>query len=297
MFTDARVLIYTMEALGNFHIKRSIKSGAEHIFAFHGPYSTTMVHVKEAFDYYDTIFCIGSYQKEEIRKREQLYSLRSKNLVEIGYPYLDELASEYSRENSIVENNTVLIAPSWHEGNIFETCMIPIVKNLLKAGFKVIARPHDELLKRKPKIIYGIRDYFKSEQSFSVDLDLRNNNSVCSADILITDWSGISFEWALVRERPVLYINTKTKIKNSDYMELGITPIEIQTRNILGKSLDIECLDKIGECAKDLLRNRELYAEEIVKFREKNFYNWKNSAQAGGQYILAALDKDVKLDK
>ncbi len=52
-------------------------------------------------------------------------------------------------------NNTVLIAPSWHEGNIFEVCMTELVKTLLKDGYQVIVRPHDELVKRNKNLIIG----------------------------------------------------------------------------------------------------------------------------------------------
>ncbi|MDR1365939.1 MAG: CDP-glycerol glycerophosphotransferase family protein [Holosporales bacterium] len=276
-----------MEALHNYHIKRSIKPGVEHIFTFHGSYSTFMVHVKEAFDYYDTISCVGGYQKNEIKVREQMYSLRPKNIVEVGYPYFDTLASKYAEEKA--EDNTVLIAPSWHDGNIFETCIISVVENLIKSGFKVIARPHDEFLKRNPKAVYKVGGYFKGRSHFLLDLDMRSSDSINRSALLITDWSGISFEWSLVKERPALYVNTPPKIKNKDYAELGIVPVEIQTRNIIGKSIDIEHLDKIGECARNLLINKAKYIEAIRKFRKQNFYNWGSAAKVGGEYILSAL--------
>ncbi|MDR0662085.1 MAG: hypothetical protein LBF76_01715, partial [Holosporales bacterium] len=87
---DARALIYTLDDLNQFLIKRSTNPKTEHIFTFHAVSSTTMVHRKGAFDFYDTIFCIGAYQQEEIRAREVKYSLPAKNLVAVGYPYLDD---------------------------------------------------------------------------------------------------------------------------------------------------------------------------------------------------------------
>ncbi|MDR2417200.1 MAG: hypothetical protein LBD15_03500, partial [Holosporales bacterium] len=211
--TDARALVYTMDDLHQFAVKRSSNKNVEHIYAMHAMNSTTMSHRDGAFDYYDSVFCVGPYQKEEILLREQKYSLSHKKLVEVGYPYLDDIMKQ-KIINHPTNSNTVLVAPSWHEGNIFETCIIPLVQSLLMSGFKVIARPHDEMLKQRPELVSSISKRFENEKLFVFETNLGNVESVQSASLLIADWGGIVFEWAFTKECPVMLINTNMKIQN-----------------------------------------------------------------------------------
>ena len=46
---------------------------------------------KSALDQFDSIFCVGKYQVQELRATEELYNLNKKNLVECGYGLLDKL--------------------------------------------------------------------------------------------------------------------------------------------------------------------------------------------------------------
>ena len=81
----AKVLITTMPDLENYWIKRSVVFPVHYIYAFHSINSTHMEFRKGAFDHFDTIFCVGPHQIQELRATEKLYNLKQKNLVECGY--------------------------------------------------------------------------------------------------------------------------------------------------------------------------------------------------------------------
>ena len=87
----AKMLIMTMPDLGSYHIKRSKEFPVHYIYTFHSMNSTHMEFQKDAFDEFDSIFCVGPYQVQELRATEQLYNLKRKNLVECGYGLLDKL--------------------------------------------------------------------------------------------------------------------------------------------------------------------------------------------------------------
>ena len=80
----AKVVIMTMPDLENHWIKRSIVFPVNYIYLFHSMNSTHMVYQKDAFDHFDTIFCVGQYQIQEIRATEQLYNLKQKNWLDVG---------------------------------------------------------------------------------------------------------------------------------------------------------------------------------------------------------------------
>jgi YidC/Oxa1 family membrane protein insertase len=64
--------------------------------------STHLVYQKKAFDHFDTIFCVGNYQIEEIRNTENFYNLKPKNLVKFGYNHLDNLIKKYSKKENFL---------------------------------------------------------------------------------------------------------------------------------------------------------------------------------------------------
>ena len=155
----------TMPDLETFHIKRSKVYPVHYVYIFHAMLSTHLVYQKGAFDHYDTIFCVGNYQIEEIRSAEKIYNLKPKRLVQFGYNHLDNLIEKYSnKENSSFnEKNSVqvLIAPGWGKNGIFETIVEEIIDILLKTRFKVILRPHPMTQKKsKQKISYLGRNFY-----------------------------------------------------------------------------------------------------------------------------------------
>ena len=122
----AKMLIMTMPDLGSYHIKRSKEFPVHYIYTFHSMNSTHMEFQKGAFDEFDSIFCVGPYQVQELRATEQLYNLKRKNLVECGYGLLDKLIklrSSFPEKKKLLKNNkkNILIAPSWGKKNLLES--------------------------------------------------------------------------------------------------------------------------------------------------------------------------------
>ena len=81
----AEVLVMTMPDLGIYQIKRSRVYPVHYVYVFHSINSTHRNYRKSAFDHFDSIFCVGRHQIEEIRATESVYNLNPKNLVEHGY--------------------------------------------------------------------------------------------------------------------------------------------------------------------------------------------------------------------
>ena len=125
----------TMPDLELFHIKRSKIFPVHYVYVFHAMVSTHLVYRKSAFDNFDTIFCVGDYQIQEIRNSEKIYNLKPKNLVRCGYNHLDNLLEENLQNISKSKDNAkqfnILFAPSWSEDGLFETKAENIIEILL----------------------------------------------------------------------------------------------------------------------------------------------------------------------
>ena len=98
-FLNAKVIVLTMPDLNQFHIRRSIHD-TDHVYVFHSMMSTHMIYRLGAFDHYDTIFCVGPYHLEEIRRTEDVYDLQPKRLLEVGYYRVEKIYRDHQRHLS-----------------------------------------------------------------------------------------------------------------------------------------------------------------------------------------------------
>ena len=115
------------------------------------------------------------------------------------------------------------------------------------------------------------------------------------SDLLITDWSSISFEYAFSTLKPVLFIDTPMKILNPDYQELETVPIDIELRNKLGISLAPEAVGSEMTVVVDKLLNTEQFSKESIrKLKEEYSYNIGTSGKVGAQYIIGQLVKNAE---
>ncbi|MBO4311295.1 MAG: CDP-glycerol glycerophosphotransferase family protein, partial [Lachnospiraceae bacterium] len=247
---------------------------------------------KGALDHYDTIFLPNKTQKEEILECEEKYNLNKKNLVECGYFILDDMIEAYENKkisSASKDKKTILIAPSWQEDNIVDNCLDELLDILCNSDYHIIIRPHPQHVRHKRDMLEKLKIKHENNPNVEVQLDFSPTDTVWKADILITDWSDISMEYAFCTNKPVLFINTPMKIQNPDYKEIDIVPINIKIRDSLGQSVDLDNLDKVLEIIDNLINKSDYYAETIDEFKKEQVYNIGHSAEVGGRYIIERL--------
>ena len=288
----------TTPDLNKYHIKRSSDPTVHYTYVFHSMVSTHMMYLKEAFDYYDSIMCVGPYQKNEIRKNEELNKLNNKMLVECGYYRLERIYrkfKEYKQDNT--KDTTVLIAPSWGNKNILESCGEELVNILLDKGCKVIIRPHPETVKRNHELINNLNEKYKNNISFTLETTVESDDSLIKADVLICDCSGVALEYAFGTERPVLFIDVPYKIRNEEYNKYGIEPFELGIRDKIGVIVKSEGLENITTVIENLKADKDKYKEKITTLRETNIYNFNNSSKIAVKHINNLLKEKRTIER
>ncbi len=299
MRMDADVVVMTMSDLDNYHYKRShVRKDIRYIYMFHYPLSTHMVLHTGALDHYDEILCVGDFQIPEIRKSEELGHLPAKQLKVCGYCQLDSLYKAFEQmEKKPHARPRVLIAPSWQEGNILDSCLDALLKSLLGKGWDVRVRPHPEYMKRYRPRMDAIMERWKGYAGNDLDFetDFTSNESIYASDIVITDWSGTATEFSFVTLRPCVFINTPPKINNPDYVKLGIEPQEMQLRQSIGISADPGDVDQVGIQIAELLASSRDWTERIRAIRDRLIANFPNSAPVSAKAILKAVIEQQNL--
>ena len=286
-YLNCQLLITSLTELGNYTFQLSRYKSVKYLYVFHAIVSTTMMYKKHAFDNYNAILCVGPHHNKEIIEFEKKYSLKHKKLINYGYPLLDDLIEDYKKHK--IENNKpiILIAPSWHNDNILNTCIDDIVNNISN-NYTIIIRPHPEYIKRYNKKFNEIQKRILRENIF-FDIDMLSSSSLYNSDILITDWSGISFEYAFASLNPVIFINTPKKVHNEEYDLYENIPIEVTLREQLGVNLNYDEIKGIEQDINDFLKNHAKYNEKIKQLRKEYIYD-KSFNSNGIAYIKEILN-------
>jgi len=294
----ADVLVLTMMDLDNLQLKKSINP-VHYIYLFHSLGSTHMVDHANSYDAYDSLFCVGPHHVAELRKRESMQGMQARNLFEYGHPRLENLlivAKSFqlgaTQEDSAAWTApVVLIAPTWGEQSIFNTCGDELTGLLLDAGFHVIVRPHYQTIQMTPEVVDKIKAKYGDRDNFEYQDRMGESDTLFRSDILISDWSAMAIEYALGLEKPVLFVDLPRRIRNPDWQVLGIEPQEASFRQLAGDIVSPEHLDEAPDKITRLLENQQDFRQTMEKLRSQMVFNIGSSIELGAREIARLADE------
>ena len=285
----AKILIMDMPDLETYHIKRSKVFPVHYIYIFHSMFSIHSYLRKGALDHFDTIFCVGEHHEKEIREVERIYNLKQKNLLKYGFGRLDTLLDEKKQigENNF-EKNLIIMTPTYGKDNFLKICGIKMIEILLESNFKVLLRPHFKIFQETPDLIDKIKIKFQNHKNFRLEEGVISKEDFHSSKCLISDWSGISMEYAFVFERPVIYIDVPQKIMNDEMEKISIIPLEVSIREKIGYVINPKKLNDIPKILTEV--DDKSRTEEIRQIRSETVFNIGTSAKVGSEYIIKILN-------
>jgi CDP-glycerol glycerophosphotransferase (TagB/SpsB family) len=294
----ADVVVLTMMDLDNLQLKKSINP-VHYIYLFHSLGSTHMVDHANSYDAYDSLFCVGPHHVAELRKRESMQGMQARNLFEYGHPRLENLlvvAKSFqlgsTRADSVAWTApVVLIAPTWGEQSIFNTCGDELIGLLLDAGYHVIVRPHYQTIQMTPEVVDKIKVKYGDHDNFEYQDRMGESDTLFRSDILISDWSAMAIEYALGLEKPVLFVDLPRRIRNPDWQALGIEPQEASFRGLAGDIVSPEQLDEAPDKIARLLENQQDFRQTMEKLRSQMVFNIGSSIELGAREIARLADE------
>lgn len=294
MKMDADVVVMSTPDLEKYQIKRSlVRKDIEYIYLPHGVNSANTSLRTGALDYFDTIFVSGPTSLREIREIEKLHGTKEKNLVKWGSSVIDNMLSKYDELKTIESSGerTILIAPSWQEDNIIDLCIDEILDELLRTKYTIILRPHPQYLRYELEHMQSLQDKYSNYSNFVLQTDFSSNSTVYEADLLITDWSGIAFEYSFATLKPTLFINTPMKVMNQEWKKIDVVPIDVSIRKQIGLDLELDNIKNIVPSVAAMIQEKSNYEKIIRDVRDQQIFNLGHSGEIGGEYILQAIQR------
>lgn len=270
---SAGFVLMTTPGLNVYQLKRS-KNVKHYSNILHAASDATMMKLF-ALDYFDSILLTGDYQKADIKTLEEQRSIKSKDLITVGCPYLDynkTLMDEIPQEKN--HKFTVLVSPSWGPSALLSKYGEKLLDPLSKTDWRIIIRPHPQSKKAEPEILERLQNKYSSNKNIEWDFDKTNIYSMKKSDIMISDFSGIIYDYTFLCDKPVMYVNADLNLMPYDAYDLKNlnNGKDIWQFDIL-KKMGIEIKEEMFEKLPEVIKNAS-DSKELSKIRK----NAKNAA-------------------
>jgi hypothetical protein len=251
---QADFCLMTTPGLNVYQLKRS-KMVKHYSHVLHAPGDATLYRLF-GIDYFDSVLLTGDYQAEDIRSLEKLRELPPKKLVTVGCTYLD-VYSERIRQIPKEENHrfTVLVSPSWGPSALLARYGERLLSPLVKTGWRIIVRPHPQSKKSEASMLETLGAGYRDNANLEWDFERENIHSLVKADIMISDFSGIVYDYVFLCDKPVIYVKQGIDIRAYDADDLGENAVDnlwqFKTLKEIGVELKEEYFDRIGDVIKN----------------------------------------------
>ncbi|MBE6016180.1 MAG: CDP-glycerol--glycerophosphate glycerophosphotransferase [Lachnospiraceae bacterium] len=255
---NARVLLATTPGLDVYQWKRSKKTD----WYVHIPHMASDVTLYRMFglDYFDAILTTGEYQSDQIREIENVRKLPAKELKVVGLPYMDELKKKLDKSGVLPEHErTVILAPSWGPSGILSLFGSEIIDALIETGYNIIIRPHPQSFISEKEMIDGLMSKYPDSEKLSWNRDNDNFEVLRRSDIMISDFSGVIFDYIFIYDKPVIYADYTFDFAPYDASWLDNRTWTFDTLKKIGRKLDRNEFSHMKEIIDDCIEN-ETYA-------------------------------------
>ena len=291
-FLNADVLLSTTPGLDVYQWKRS-----KNISCYvHIPHMANDITLYRMFglDYYDAILLSGDYQMQQIRALEQQRDLPAKELVKVGIPYMDKMAQRLKAEGPAPEHErTVLLAPSWGSSAILSVYGGKIIETLLKTGYHVIIRPHPQSFKSETELMEKLMKEYPESDRLEWNRDTDNFEVLRRSDILISDFSGVIFEFSLLFDRPIIYTDPRFDLSVYDAWWLKDSLWTLSALPRLGRQLTQENMENLKDLIDSCIEDPR-YAESRHSVKEETWAYDGEGAVRAAEYLIRKCE-EIKL--
>ena len=288
-FLNAAIVLSTTPGLDVYQWKRA----KDVQFYVHIPHAASDITMYRMFgiDYYDAVLLSGEYQVGQVRALEQLRELPEKELVKVGIPYMDEMAARLRAAGPAPEHpRTVLLAPSWGKSALFSVYGGKIIETLLKTGYHVIVRPHPQSFKSETEMIEKLMAEYPASDQLEWNRDTDNFEVLRRSDILVSDFSGVIFDFTLIFDKPVIYTDPQFDVGLYDAWWLKEPLWTVSALPRLGCQLKPENMGDLKSLIDECLSDPR-YAEGRRQARAETWEHPGEGARRTVDYLLQKYDE------
>lgn len=255
---SADVVVMTTPGLDVYQLKRS-KNVKHYAHLEHSVGDATMYRMF-GLDYFDSVLVTGMYKEADVRYLEEQRKINRKEIVSVGCTYLDVFKERIEQLPS-EENHkfTVLLSPSWGPSAILTRYGEKLLDPLIATGWNIIIRPHPQSKISEKEVLDNLTSKYKDKDNLFWDYESDNIYSMKKADIMISDFSGIIYDYSFLCDKPVMYVNGDMDLRMYDaYYVPGRKPWQVNAIKKFGIELNENQFPNIKEIIQNASDSKEL---------------------------------------
>lgn len=245
-----------------------------------------------SLDYFDVLFCAGEYTFEGIRHIEKLRGFPPKKLYNTGVVYYDTMCKQAQQTSEPSDGHAespnkprVLIAPSWGPKSLFARQGVGFLDDLV-AKYKVTVRPHPQIRLSQQALFQQLTEKC-AQLGISIDTAPSGLEAMRNCDVLVSDFSGMSFDFAYLFEKSLVVFDMESNFEGLEGYWLEKPLWQLRIMSELAEVLSVQQIAKLPE-AIDRALNRP--CESIAKIRDRYIPNFGHAAKAFVDQTQEILD-------
>ena len=282
----AKIVVSTTPQLDVYMLKRS-KHVGKYVHLFHAPADIGMYEMY-AFDNYDVMLCTGSYQKEALRSIEKNRHEKAKELLDSGCTYYDYMLEELKKlPQKPDEGLTVLYAPAWGERSSVVKYGTAVIDRLAEAGIRVIFRPHPQMYVSDKETIASVEAKIKNNPLIELDRNRTAAASMARSHAMVTDISGVIFDYALLFEKPIFLVNAEYNLGGYDVIDIdGGKVWDVDKSKEITRIIKPEEIQDLASIVKSEMGNSDAYRDKIRKIKDEEIYNFGHAGETAAKQLV-----------
>ena len=243
-------------------------------------------------DYFDSVLMTGDYQADDIRLLEKQRNLPAKELITVGCTYLDVLKEKIAAIPA-EENHefTVLVSPSWGKSALLGLYGEKLLDPLVKSGMRIIVRPHPQSRISEKDMLDRLHERYKDAKNLVWDNERDNIYSLKKADIMISDFSGIVYDYTFLCDKPVMYAAAQMELGPYDAYDCGHEIWAVSTLKKIGIELKEADFSNIKEIIQNASDSPEL-AKARAEAKAEGWMHIGESARRAADYMISVMEAD-----
>lgn len=288
---EADVCVMTTPGLDVLQIKRS-KGVKHYAYLTHAP-TDVGTYKQYSFDYFDSILLSGDHQIRSLRKLEELRGTPRKHFSKVGCLYYDEMKRQLEELGPAPVTGsptTVLVAPTWGQNGLLKRFGARILVPLLEKQWKVIVRPHPQSYISEKSMLDQIREELGRHPNLFWDHDNDGTQSMARADVMVSDLSGIAFDFVFLFEKPAITLKYSVNKIGQDAADLPWELWELTVLDTIGTRIEERELEVLPAIIEQELGKSDR-REKIRQLRDESVANFGCAAKDTANELLRIRDE------
>lgn len=295
---EADVCALTTPGLDVLQIRRS--PGVRHYTHIVHAITDAALYKLYSFDYYDSVLCSGPHQMKSLRALEEKRGTQAKSLYECGCPYLDVMAARRDslpREAARTDGKLrILVAPTWNTNGLLTRYGLSLLEPLARSGHEIIIRPHPQSRVVEKDMLDRLATALAPYRNVSWDNEADGLPTMNWADVLISDFSGIVFDFAFLMERPVLTMNFEMDLRGLDGNDLPWPAWELGVLDSLGRRITLEDIPHLPEIIREVAADPQ-FLPRLRALKEASIWNFGTAGDAIAERLLQIRNEVREKDR